>query len=98
MRRRFEWRLSVQTSFLHLGPQIDWGESRVQPPPPPLQNAVDRLRCVTVTYHEFNQARRADGRGRADGLRRRSIIRGRDNGHFLIMENQYHRGKVGKGK
>ena len=65
MRRRFEWRLSVQTSFLHLGPQIDWGESRVQPPPPPLQNAVDRLRCVTVTYHEFNQARRADGRGRA---------------------------------
>ena len=95
MRRRFEWRLSVQTSFLHLGPQIDWGESRVPPPPPPppLQNAVDRrLRCVTVTYHEFNQARRADrGRG-TDGLRRRrSIIRGRDNGHFLIMENQYRR-------
>ena len=31
MRRRFERRLSVQTSFLHLGPQIDWGQSRVPP-------------------------------------------------------------------
>ena len=47
MRRRFEWRLSVQTSFLHLGPQIDWGQSRV--PPSAAADADDRRFRMPLT-------------------------------------------------
>ena len=93
MRRRFEWRLSVQTSFLHLGPQIDWGQSRVPPSADADADADDRRFRMPLTTAAaaallslITSLTKRDVR-----RRRRSIIRGRDNGHFLIMENQYRR-------